>query len=103
MTTKKASNTRAGSTKWDHEHGILTGAPAPKGSASFAAKLRPVQSLKYRDHRKRLDMQVQMVTGGRWCIEARGFRWYLPDDVPFGEAMRWINRVPGYQCGECFA
>lgn len=100
MTAPK--NIRSPSTTFSHEHDSLRRAARPEGQLSRQGH---PSSLRTRDPRKRLDMQVKSLGGPTdgWVIESRGVRWYVDGGVSLADAMRWVNGCPGYRCGTCYA
>jgi hypothetical protein len=90
----KANRDRKPSATYSIEDGSLRRAPARKGAAAFTTG--GSATLRSRDPRKRLDLQISrtVTTGKEWCIEARGWRYYVDGSVQLSEVMGWINR-PG--------
>lgn len=87
------SYTRSPSTKWHHGDGSLSTGGAR--SMPGAPKAPSIWSLRARDPRKSLDLQIKYVGGpeGEWVIVARGWTWTFPGTLSLVDVMQWINRM----------
>jgi hypothetical protein len=78
-------------TSWPRDGSLATAAGRRMDSASGASS---PWSLRVRDRRRSLDLQISYVGGseGRWQIVTRGLRWLFPGDLSVADVMAWINR-----------
>lgn len=93
MANSHSSYTRSPSTKWHFADGSLATGAAP--SMQPVAEQRSIWSLRARDPRKPLDLQIRYVGGseGLWEICARGWRWTFPATLTIIDVMTWVNRM----------
>jgi hypothetical protein len=92
MDHTRRANTSSPSTTYHWEDGSLRRAGAPEGTARPTG--RSIWSLRWRDPRKPLDLQIQWIGGAEdtWLIRARGWRWKVTGEVELACVLRWINR-----------